>query len=481
MKSCPHCGNQNPDDVRFCRTCGAPFGGNVMAFCRVCGTPIDPVRMVCPNCNPPETNAAPEAAAPKHNNDAYGGQTAAAPTFGAYTAPEAPNTPGYGEERAPNAPAFTPAGSDPANAGFYRTDGGYRAPDPRMAYGAAPGSLPPNDPAPLPPITPRYADPGERKEGGGKKRLILPIALSVVAVLLVTTALLMVLDSVGVIEIPLLHVGEGTSESAGSDVNGVSDAASTEQSPDPTGEIDGTRPQGEPLVLDLPGSTASVTVFSGPGTGYERLGSVSHGETVYIQKSTDDGEWTRIVTGDGSLTGWISAVDAGLRAAPAVDENREIPIARISASSDQGKGSEERRYTPDQAIDGDYNTCWMAAAKNNGKGGVGNWIQANLDKTTPLNGIKLLNGNGWNGMYQGKQVATNLYNINGRIRDFTLTFSDGTVFTFTAADVREESFGRNVFRFPHAVDATWVRLTVDSAYIGTKWDTVVCLSELALF
>lgn len=308
----------------------------------------------------------------------------------------------------------------------------------------------------------------------------MPIALSVVAVLLVTTALLMVLDSVGVIEIPLLHVGEETSESASTDTGneGATDGASV---PGSTDGVDATLPQGEPLVLDLPGSAASVTVFSGPGTGYERLGSVSHGETVYIQKSTDDGEWTRIVTGDGSLTGWISAVDAGLRAAPAVDENREIPIARISASSDQGKGSEERRYTPDQAIDGDYNTCWMAAAKNNGKGGVGNWIQANLDKTTTLNGIKLLNGNGWNGMYQGKQVATNLYNINGRIRDFTLTFSDGTVFTFTAADVREESFGRNVFRFPHAVDATWVRLTVDSAYIGSKWDTVVCLSELALF
>jgi uncharacterized membrane protein YvbJ len=29
MKNCPNCGHQNPDDARFCETCGAALSSNV--------------------------------------------------------------------------------------------------------------------------------------------------------------------------------------------------------------------------------------------------------------------------------------------------------------------------------------------------------------------------------------------------------------------------------------------------------------------
>ena len=130
------------------------------------------------------------------------------------------------------------------------------------------------------------------------------------------------------------------------------------------------------------------------------------------------------------------------------------------------------------AVDGDYNTCWMAAG---GEGGSGNWIQFYFDFDRTISGIEFLNGNCWDGMYQGSRVASNLYNINGRIKEFTLTFSNGDQKTYMAKDVYETDYGANIFFFDQPVTTSSIRLTVDSGYPGEKWTTVVCLAEFAAF
>ena len=41
MKPCPNCGNQNPDDAKFCESCGTPLSTSVQQQ-PFSGTPIKP-------------------------------------------------------------------------------------------------------------------------------------------------------------------------------------------------------------------------------------------------------------------------------------------------------------------------------------------------------------------------------------------------------------------------------------------------------
>lgn len=160
------------------------------------------------------------------------------------------------------------------------------------------------------------------------------------------------------------------------------------------------------------------------------------------------------------------------------DPDNILKPASIRASADQGSGGYGRSYGAQMAADGDFNTCWMVAGKQDG---IGNWIELQFDAPTAVSGIQLLNGNGWDGYYQGQKVQRDLFSLNGRVRDFTLTFSDGSARTFTARDVREETFGANRFFFDEPITTTSIRLTIDSGYSGSKWTTVCCLSEIAAF
>ena len=41
MKPCPNCGNQNPDDAKFCESCGKPLSNSLQQQ-PYSGTPIQP-------------------------------------------------------------------------------------------------------------------------------------------------------------------------------------------------------------------------------------------------------------------------------------------------------------------------------------------------------------------------------------------------------------------------------------------------------
>ena len=161
---------------------------------------------------------------------------------------------------------------------------------------------------------------------------------------------------------------------------------------------------------------------------------------------------------------------------PSVED--AIPFVRVSSSANQPAGSYGRTYTPDNAADGDPATCWMAAG---GQGGAGNWIRFEFGGVKTVTGIALLNGNCWDGYYNGAQVGKDLYNINGRVCTFTLSFSNGETAVFTANDVLSQSFYDNLFYLPHPVETSYIELHVDTGYVGSKWNTVVCLAEFRAF
>lgn len=224
------------------------------------------------------------------------------------------------------------------------------------------------------------------------------------------------------------------------------------------------------------GSGKTLNIRSGPGYSYDVVATVQNGATLTMYE--EENGWARVDYGRGF--GWCNIDVAGFYRAPspAAAPGR---IVDVSCSRHSGNGANGRVFTPEMAIDGNPDTCWMAAG---GEGGSGNWIQFDFGGEKTLYGIQFLNGNLWDDRVNESDPPSDLYHINGRIKDFTLTFSDGSTKKFTAADVKElelSEYGENLFMFDSPVQTSFVRITVDSGYPGYKWDTVVCLAEFAAY
>jgi len=48
--TCPQCGHQNPEGVKFCQECGAKLGGSAKLVCPSCGSENDPGTKFCGAC-----------------------------------------------------------------------------------------------------------------------------------------------------------------------------------------------------------------------------------------------------------------------------------------------------------------------------------------------------------------------------------------------------------------------------------------------
>ena len=154
------------------------------------------------------------------------------------------------------------------------------------------------------------------------------------------------------------------------------------------------------------------------------------------------------------------------------------PSPRISwASTERGTVLSEsnvnsaRSFGADQAIDGYANTCWCVNTNNNG--GAGGTITIHLAETSYVSGISLINGN----IYL---PGDGIYKSNGQVKDFTLTFSDGSSVRYTAT-FNYASTEYQTFRFANPVITDTITLRVDSGYVGQKYTTNVCIGEIGVF
>ena len=162
------------------------------------------------------------------------------------------------------------------------------------------------------------------------------------------------------------------------------------------------------------------------------------------------------------------------------DPSNIIPVKKVSCSSHAGNGKYGRKYGADMAIDGKPQTCWMAYGTPAGKG---NWIKLDFGKKTTITGIKLINGNTWNGVYKGSFIDgyDKLYEKNGRLHAFTAEISDGWTFTGIAYDVNETEYETNIFYFDTPVETSYIKLYVVSGYKGYKYKNNVCIGEIQAF
>ncbi|MBR5410107.1 MAG: zinc ribbon domain-containing protein [Clostridia bacterium] len=202
----------------------------------------------------------------------------------------------------------------------------------------------------------------------------------------------------------------------------------------------------------------------------------------------------------GSKQGWVNTEMAGLsglevivteepttqkepepasepRSEPAtpVDTSGHVEPARVAASDEiEEDGEYSRGYLAKNASDGDPESAWMAPAD-------GAWIELDFSSEKEIAGIKLLNGNGWDGMLDGRSVLRDPYTAYARVERFTLTFSDGKTLSFRAKDLKESDFGANIFIFEKPVRTAFVRLTVESVYGGKTYEDYLCLSAFEAF
>ena len=140
----------------------------------------------------------------------------------------------------------------------------------------------------------------------------------------------------------------------------------------------------------------------------------------------------------------------------------------VLASSNVSSG---RSFGADQAVDGNPQTCWCV--NTSGSGGAGATIQFTLQGTASVNGIIVVNGN----TYLPDEY---LYQSNGQIKQCTLTFSDGSK-KIIQMNYNYGSSQSVMIPFDAPVITSSITLTVNSAYVGQKYTTNVCLGEFDVY
>lgn len=153
---------------------------------------------------------------------------------------------------------------------------------------------------------------------------------------------------------------------------------------------------------------------------------------------------------------------------PAIRSATTLKGSVLAASNVNGA----RSFGADKAIDGYYDSCWCV--NTNSTGGMGASIRFDLAQKSTVSGVQIVNGN----LYRPYE---DIYRSNGQVKNFTLTFSDGTSQSFFASyNDGYDSFYEN-FYLNKPVVTDYIILTVHDGYVGAKYTTNVCLGEFDVF
>lgn len=133
-------------------------------------------------------------------------------------------------------------------------------------------------------------------------------------------------------------------------------------------------------------------------------------------------------------------------------------------SSVRKTDSEAGQYSVHAVMDGDIQTKWAPVNTNRG---VGEWVEIGATENQYVTGIEIANG------YQRNEST---WSRNNRVKDCTISFSDGTHIDIELLDqknLQTVNFGREV-------ETSSIRITINSIYHGTKWKDVA-IAEIIPF
>ncbi len=109
-------------------------------------------------------------------------------------------------------------------------------------------------------------------------------------------------------------------------------------------------------------------------------------------------------------------------------------------------------------------TAWAEDADGSG---IGESLTFTFNDSYLVSGMKIEGG------YFKSSLS---YQRNNRLKDFTLTYADGSEDVYTLEDQMKEQ----TIRFDSAVKTKSVKLTIDSVYEGSEYDDT-CISEISFF
>jgi hypothetical protein len=112
------------------------------------------------------------------------------------------------------------------------------------------------------------------------------------------------------------------------------------------------------------------------------------------------------------------------------------------------------RYDAEMLLDGDGSTPWVENAPGYG---VGEWVELRFGVVRNVSHLRLRNG-----YNKGAR-----FRENGRIRSITATFSSGETRTFS---LRDDTSEQTIAFEPFPIPTSFIRLTINSVYEGSRWD-----------
>lgn len=211
------------------------------------------------------------------------------------------------------------------------------------------------------------------------------------------------------------------------------------------------------LVISLLAGCVSLVgnylLFSKP-----RTENVRAAQTVPTEKRTEAEET-------------VSATEIILpeQTAPATEETRptekaepkriENPVARAAASSTYY--GDVKSHKVENLLDDDPNTNWCEGASGFG---IGEYVLFEFEDTYELRSVRIRGGN---------RASERLFYANGRPKDVTLTYSDGTSESFQLRDEMKSQ----LLAMAAPVMTSSLKITIDSvyegSYQGSDKDTVI--------
>lgn len=115
-------------------------------------------------------------------------------------------------------------------------------------------------------------------------------------------------------------------------------------------------------------------------------------------------------------------------------------------------------YVPANVVDNRLDTAWVEGKKGSGEG---EWLLVDLGRARSVRTIELLNG------YHKNE---DIFRKNNRVRGLKIAMSNG----YTTTVELEDSGGVQKITLDEPQAVTWVQLTIQSVYRGTKYqDTAI--------
>ncbi|MGN0162708.1 MAG: NADase-type glycan-binding domain-containing protein [Candidatus Ornithomonoglobus sp.] len=140
----------------------------------------------------------------------------------------------------------------------------------------------------------------------------------------------------------------------------------------------------------------------------------------------------------------------------------ELPLPvfnKVAASSTRGTDTEGGQYSADAVLSKDLQTKWVP--KKSSDGGIDEWIEISSDNIQYVSSIQILNG---------YHKDPNVWSNNNRVKNCTITFSNGESRSF----VLDDTMDLIDLELGEVIETTSIRLTIKSLYYGAKWnDTAI--------